>query len=100
MADKAANQAAHHVATDGSFSMDVSQDHLEDFDDKFWPKHKVTQQNSRGEEVTHWQNIRDMKTCLKAVIHDKLRLGQRNQDSVYFNHGKTCMGTWAQNTTN
>ena len=84
MADKLANQAAHHAATDGNFNMDVSQDHLEDFKDKYWPKHKVTQQNGRGEEVTHWQNVRDLKTSLKDVIHDKLKLGQSNQDSVYF----------------
>ena len=41
----------------------------------------TAQHNSRGEEVTHWQNVRDLKTSLKDVIHDKLRLGQ---DSVYF----------------
>ena len=64
--------------------MDVSQDHIEEYKDKFWPQHKVTQQNSRGEEVTHGQNVRDLKTSLKDVIHDKLRLGQSNQDSVYF----------------
>ena len=83
MADKLANQAAHHAATDENFNMDVSQDHLEDFKHKFWPQHQLTQQNSRGEEVTHWQNVRDLKTSLKDVIHDKLRLGQSNQDSVY-----------------
>ena len=42
MADKLANQAAHHAATDGNFIMDVSQDHLEDFEDKFWPQHNIT----------------------------------------------------------
>ena len=63
--------------------MDVSQDHLEDFKNKYWPKHKVTQQNSRGEEVRHWQNVResDLKTSLEDVIHDKLKLRHSNQDS-------------------
>ena len=100
MADKLANQAAHHAATDGNFSMDVSQDHLEDFDNKFWPKHKVTQQNSRGEEVTHWQNVRDLKSSLKAVVHDKLRLGQSNQDSVYFKAWQDVYGHMAPEYSN
>ena len=57
--------------------MDISQDHLEDFKDKYWPQHKfkVTQQNNRGEEVTYWQNVRDLKTSLKNVIHDEFKHG-------------------------
>ena len=71
--------------------MSVSQDHTEDCNNRFGPKHKVTQQNSRGEEVTNWQNVRDLKSSVKAVIHDKLRLGQSNQDSAYFKAWQRCV---------
>ena len=87
MADKLANQAAHHAATVENFNMDVSQDHLENLKHKFWPQHKVTQQNSRGEEVTHWQNVRDLKTSLKDVIQVALLLQQFLYDE-----------TWTQST--
>ncbi|DBA68936.1 TPA: hypothetical protein ACH3X2_013253 [Trebouxia sp. C0005] len=84
MADKLANQAADQAAGNGHQDVDVSNEYLESFSNKFWPKHKITKQHQDETTTDHWQNVRDLKRTLKSVIHSKLRLGQSNQDSVYF----------------
>ena len=87
MADQLANTAADHAATDQpveQYDMDVSHEHIEDFEDKYWPSHKVAECKSNREANTRYQKVRDLKDSLKFVIHRKLRLGQRNQESVYF----------------
>lgn len=96
MADKLATQAAQRAATNGNFNTDVSQDGSpQRLNDKFWPKHKVTHQNSRGEEITRWQYVRDLKASLKAVVEDN---GQATKTLYTSAHGKMRKGTWLQNT--
>ena len=84
MADKLANQAACLAATDESPDVDVSVEHLEDLKNKFWPKQKITRRDEHGTEHSQWHNVKDLRNSLKTAINSKLRLGQSNQDSIYF----------------
>ena len=80
-ADALANAAAMLVAEGGQHDRDVSTEHCENFDDKFWPQANT---NSGMEDQPCLQNVRNLDDALKAEIHEKLRLGQSNQESVYY----------------
>ena len=84
MADQLANTAAQQVATEGQLDIDVSSKYLENFEHKYWPKQKVKHQAYNGETTELWQHVRDLKDSLMGAIHIKMRLGQSNQDSVWF----------------
>ena len=76
--------AAEAMAAGQPVDRDVSQQYCEDLDMKFWPQKEVSSAaNDVGE--ANMQNVRDLGDSLADAVHNKLKLGQSNQESVYFN---------------
>ena len=80
-ADQLANTAAELIAEGKPVDRDVAQSHCENFDNKFWPQAKKT---ADSDDQPCMQNVRNLDDALQNEIHTKLKLGQSNQDSIYF----------------
>ena len=77
-ADMLPDEAAELVAKGAQPDRDVSQEYCEDLNQKFWPQTKIV---TGQDEQTSLQNIRDLD---EVQVHNKLKLGQSNQDSIYY----------------
>ena len=86
MADQLANEAAEECAKTKQFDYDVSRLYAEPFKDKFWIQRNIQMLNA---ESTRKENLRDLQTDLKQHMHDKYRLGQSNQESIYYQAWKS-----------
>ena len=75
-ADQLANAAAELIAEGRPVDRDAAQSHCENFNNKFWL--------ADGDDQASLQNVRKLDDALQNEIHTKLKLGQSNQDSIYF----------------
>ena len=80
-ADQFASTAAEFIAEGKPVDRDVAQSHCEKFDNKFWPQTKKIADN---DDQPCMQNVRNLDDALQNEIQTKLKLGQSNQDSMYF----------------
>ena len=83
MADKLTNEAADECCMNRHFDYDLSNDYKQSFKDKFWLQHTIQIQTAEGPAETK-ACIRDLDDSLRKALHDKHKLGQSNQDSLYF----------------
>ncbi len=60
-----------------------SNDYTQPLKDKFWFKHTIQVQTAEGPAETR-ACIRDSDYSLRKALHDKHKLGQTKQDSLYF----------------
>ena len=80
-AEQLANVADELIAEGKPVDKNVAQSHRENFDHKFWLQ---TKKAADGEEQPCMQNVRNLDDALQIEVHTTLKLGQSNQDSVYF----------------
>ena len=80
-ADQLANAAAELIAEGEPVDRDVANSHCEKFDNKFWLQPKKV---ANGDEQPCMQSVRNLDDALQNKIHTKVKLGQSNQDSLYF----------------
>ena len=90
MADQLANEAAEECRRGRNFDHDVSQLHAEPFKDRFWLQRKVQATNETGTHTTY-EPLRDLHDDLKQQMHAKHRLGQSNQESIYYKAWKAVL---------
>ena len=87
MADKLANEAADECCMSRHFQVkfdyDLSNGYTQPFKDMFWFQHTIQVQTAQGPAETK-ACIRDLDVSLRKDLHDKHKLGQSKQDSLYF----------------
>ncbi len=83
MADKLANEAADECCMGRHFDYDLSNDYTQPFRDKFWLQQIIQVQTAEGPTETR-ACIRDLDDSLRKALHDKHKLGQSKQSSLYF----------------
>ena len=77
--------AADECGQGMQFDQDVSYEFTEPVDDNFWIKQQVV--NTEGEVETS-DYLRDLNDSLTGALHDKYKLGQSDQQSIYFQSWK------------
>ena len=65
------------------FDYNLSSDYTQTFKDKFWFQHAIQIQTAEGPVETK-ACIRDLDDSLRKALHDKHKLGQSKQDSLFF----------------
>ena len=83
MADKLANKAAVNAAWAGTFDYDLLNDYTQTFRDKYSLQQTIQVQIAEG-PTENRACIRHLDDSLRKALHDKLKLGQSNQNSLYF----------------
>jgi len=80
---KLANEAADECCMSRHFDYDLSNDYTQPFRDKYWLQQTIQVQSTEGQAETR-ACIRDLDDSLRKALHDKHKLGQSNQNSLYF----------------
>jgi len=83
MADKLANEAADECCMGRHFDYDLSNDYTQSLRDKYWLQQTIQVQTAEGPAETR-ACISDLDDSLRKALHDKHKLGQSNQKSLYF----------------
>ena len=83
MADQLANEAADECCKSRHFDFDLSNDYTQPFKDKFWLQQITQVQTAEGPAESR-ACMRDLDDSLRKALHDKHKLGQSKQDSLYF----------------
>ncbi len=83
MADKLANEAADECRMGKQFDYDLSDDYTQPFKDKYWMQQTTQVQTAEGPAETK-VFLRDLDDSLRKALHAKHKLGQSNQNSLYF----------------
>ena len=91
--------ATEAVAVGAHVDRNVSQQHCEDLDSKFWPQ-KETNSGDDGQSLPHMQNITDLNSSLKETTHDNFKLGQSDQESVHYSNWQKLPPFTSANFTN
>ena len=83
MADQLANEAADECSMSRHFDYDLSNDYTQPFKGTFCFQHTIQVQTAEGPAATK-ACIRDLDDSLSQALHDKHKLGQSKQESLYF----------------
>ncbi len=78
-----ANEAADECCMGRHFDYDLSNDYTQSFRDKCWLQQFNQVQTAEGPAETR-AYISDLDDSLRKVLHDKHKVGQSNQSSLYF----------------
>ena len=83
MADQLANEAADECNNGRAIDYDLSADYHESYPSMFWLKQKCTEQTTNETTIIR-ESAKGLGDFLKKALHDRHKLGQSNQNSIYF----------------